>query len=149
MSRFKSPSEDCISWPFSSATTRQWPQSILSTPIINLSHPLTSHSPLSIFCSWYMSLNIPVNKVTTCVQQGPFHVVHNLPKQTSTILPLSLCRSRDSAVGIATVYGLDDRGVGIRVPVGSRIFSTLRRPDRFWGPLSLLSNGYRGLFPRG
>jgi hypothetical protein len=28
-------------------------------------------------------------------------------------------RSRDSAVGIATGYGLDDRGVGDRVPVGS------------------------------
>jgi hypothetical protein len=27
--------------------------------------------------------------------------------------------SRDSAVGIATGYGLDDRGVGVRVPVGS------------------------------
>jgi hypothetical protein len=26
-----------------------------------------------------------------------------------------------SAVGIATGYGLDDRGVGVRVPVGSRI----------------------------
>jgi hypothetical protein len=31
-------------------------------------------------------------------------------------------RSRDSVVGIATGYGLDDRGVGIRVPVGARIF---------------------------
>jgi hypothetical protein len=29
--------------------------------------------------------------------------------------------SRDSVVGIATSYGLDDRGVGVRVPVGSRI----------------------------
>jgi hypothetical protein len=27
-------------------------------------------------------------------------------------------RSRDSLVGIATSYGLDDRGVGVRVPVG-------------------------------
>jgi hypothetical protein len=26
--------------------------------------------------------------------------------------------SRDSAVGIATGYGLDDRGVGVRFPVG-------------------------------
>jgi hypothetical protein len=26
--------------------------------------------------------------------------------------------SRDSVVGVATGYGLDDRGVGIRVPVG-------------------------------
>jgi hypothetical protein len=32
-------------------------------------------------------------------------------------------RSRDSAVGIATDYGLDDRGVGVRVVVGSGIFS--------------------------
>jgi hypothetical protein len=30
--------------------------------------------------------------------------------------------SRDSAVGIATSYGLDGWGVGVRVPVGSRIF---------------------------
>jgi hypothetical protein len=44
--------------------------------------------------------------------------------------------SRDIAVGIATGYGLDDRGVGIRVPVESRIFSSPRRPDRFWGPHS-------------
>jgi hypothetical protein len=29
-----------------------------------------------------------------------------------------MARSRDSAVGIATGYGLDDRGVGIRVPMG-------------------------------
>jgi hypothetical protein len=55
--------------------------------------------------------------------------------------------SRDSSVGIATGYGLDDRGVGVRVPVGLRIFSP-RRPDRLWGPPSLLSKGYRGLIPR-
>jgi hypothetical protein len=36
--------------------------------------------------------------------------------------------SRGSLVGIATDYGLGDRGVGIRVPVGSRIFSTSSRP---------------------
>jgi hypothetical protein len=33
-------------------------------------------------------------------------------------------RSRDSVVGIATGYGLDDRGVGVRVLVGSE-FSLL------------------------
>jgi hypothetical protein len=33
-----------------------------------------------------------------------------------------------SVVGIVTGYGLDDRGVGVRVPVGSRIFSTSSRP---------------------
>jgi hypothetical protein len=43
-------------------------------------------------------------------------------------------RSRDSVVGIATGSELDDRWVGVRVPVGSRIFSSPRRPDRLWGP---------------
>jgi hypothetical protein len=42
----------------------------------------------------------------------------------------SLCGSRDSVVGIATTYRLDDRGVGVRVPVESRIFSSPDRPDR-------------------
>jgi hypothetical protein len=46
---------------------------------------------------------------------------------------LNHVRSRDSSVGIATAYGLDDREVGVRVPVGSWIFSSPRRPDRLWG----------------
>jgi hypothetical protein len=54
-------------------------------------------------------------------------------------------RIRDSVVGIATGYGLGNRGVGVRVPVGSRIFSTSSRlalgstqPPIQWvpGPLS-------------
>jgi hypothetical protein len=38
--------------------------------------------------------------------------------------------SRDIVVGIATSYGLYGRGVGVRVPVGSKIFSSPNRPDR-------------------
>jgi hypothetical protein len=55
--------------------------------------------------------------------------------------------SRDSAVGIATGYRLDDWEVGVRVPVGSRIFTSPCRPDWPWGPPNLLYNGYRELFP--
>jgi hypothetical protein len=51
--------------------------------------------------------------------------------------------SIQSAAGIAISYWLDDRGVGVRVSVGSKIFSSLRRPDRLWGPFSLLSDGYQ------
>jgi hypothetical protein len=41
--------------------------------------------------------------------------------------------SRGSPVSVATGYGLDDRGAGVRVPLGSRISSSPRRSDRFWG----------------
>jgi hypothetical protein len=50
---------------------------------------------------------------------------------------------RDSSVGIATVYGLDDPGSN---PGGGEIFRTC--PDRPWGPPSLLYNGHR-VFPGG
>jgi hypothetical protein len=40
---------------------------------------------------------------------------------------LSLIERRDSVVGIATGYGLGDGGVAVRVPVGSRLFSTSSR----------------------
>jgi hypothetical protein len=39
-----------------------------------------------------------------------------------------LIRSRDSAVGIVSGYGLQDREAEVLVPVGSRIFSTSSRP---------------------
>jgi hypothetical protein len=53
-----------------------------------------------------------------------------------------------SRAGIATTYGLDDRGVGVRVPVESRIFSSPDRPDRLWGLSNLLFSGYFGAFRR-
>jgi hypothetical protein len=55
----------------------------------------------------------------------------------ATILPFTIL-----AVGIATGYGLDDRRVGIRVSVGSRIFVSSYRSDWLWGPPSLLTNIY-------
>jgi hypothetical protein len=75
------------------------------------------------------------------------HLSNNRFKFFFSYVPMT--RRRGGVVGIANDYGLDNRGVGVRVPLGSRIFSSPYRPDRFWGPPSLLSNGYRGIFPRG
>jgi hypothetical protein len=54
---------------------------------------------------------------------------------------------RDGAVGIATTYGLDDRGVGVRVPVGSE-FSLLHivQTDSGVHP-TFYPMGTRGSFP--
>jgi len=38
---------------------------------------------------------------------------------------------------------------GSRLGTGWEFFSSLSRPDRFWGPSSPLSNGYRDFFPWG
>jgi hypothetical protein len=52
-------------------------------------------------------------------------------------------RSRNSSVGIATAGEELGRGRG------KIFFSSPQRPDRLWGPHSLLSNGHRGLLPPG
>jgi hypothetical protein len=56
------------------------------------------------------------------------------------------CRSQNSAIGIATGYGLNARRVRVRVPVGARFLSTPQRPDRLRGPRSHLYNGYQSSF---
>jgi hypothetical protein len=64
-----------------------------------------------------------------------------------TWVPL-LTRSRESAVGTATGNGLDVGGVGVQVPVGSRIlFSTASRPalEFIQPPVQRVP----GVFPRG
>jgi hypothetical protein len=62
-----------------------------------------------------------------------------LLKDVNIAIPLS----HGSAVGIMTGYVLDDRGIGVRVPVGSRILTSPYRPHRVCCSLNFLSNGYR------
>jgi hypothetical protein len=48
--------------------------------------------------------------------------MHSLQLNVEINAALALTRSRDSAVGIVTGYGQDERGVGVLVEVESRIF---------------------------
>jgi hypothetical protein len=48
---------------------------------------------------------------------------------------------------MATGCGLDDREVGVRVPLGSTIFSSPYRPDRFFGPPTYYPMGTAVLSP--
>jgi hypothetical protein len=48
-----------------------------------------------------------------------------------------------NVVGIATSYGLDDRGIGVGVPLKSRMFTSPYWTDLLWGSPKLLINGHR------
>jgi hypothetical protein len=65
------------------------------------------------------------------------------------IVPLTL-KSRDSSVGIATDYGLDDWMIGVRIPAGAGNFSLRHRVQTGSGahPASY-PMGTRGSFPGG
>ena len=71
-------------------------------------------------------------------------ILYILPPGNNLLCVLTQELGRDSSVGVATRYGLD--GSGIESRWGVEIFCT--RPDRPWGPPSLLHNGYR-VFPGG
>jgi hypothetical protein len=54
----------------------------------------------------------------------------------------TLCKNVcDRSAGRAVCLALEGRGSN---PEVARCFSSLQRPGQFWGPLSLLSNVYRG-----
>jgi hypothetical protein len=50
---------------------------------------------------------------------------------------------------MATAYGLDGRGIGVRVPVEAKFFLLHVVQTGSGAPPSLISIGYWGLFPGG
>jgi hypothetical protein len=112
---------------------------------------IVTSSPALLFCGY----------MTVCTGHPPQKKIHPFLSESQQTLKTDkltlfiiiyhtyrqLHRSWDSSVGIATGYGLDDRGVGVRVPEGSKIFSSPRRPDRLWDRGVTLTTHHK-LLPR-
>jgi hypothetical protein len=101
--------------------------------------PIISKSLRLIFASRNMgaaleqcevNLNSTVSNLVEIRSTGSRYIyrgmifLHGVIKITPTLAYTAYTVSRGGAVGTVTAYGLNDRGVGVRVPVGSK-FSLL------------------------
>jgi hypothetical protein len=102
--------------------------------------------------NYYAASDVNIDKTCNhrCRLTSPLVPMVHHPDSKELVFKMStpFYGGRASVVCIATGYGMDDWRIGVRMPVGSRIISSPCRPPRLWCPHSLLSNGYRGLFPR-
>jgi hypothetical protein len=84
------------------------------SPSATCNNIIITHARLSEnFCMKFCSSAVTAVKVVQC---------------ENTISAWNKWDQVAGVVSIATGYGLDDRGVGVRVPIRSRIFSTSSRP---------------------
>jgi hypothetical protein len=77
-----------------------------------------------LHASFFLGLSFEPEKVLP-KRRSTFNGLHGAISQRI----VQYIRRRGSVVGIVTGYGLDDQEVGVRVPVGSRIFSSPSHPD--------------------
>jgi hypothetical protein len=89
--------------------------------MIHFFHPSLFRTFSWVFCFHTFVIYVLLSKLKKRISQ-PFKTI------TEFIWLYMYLVSRDSVVGIATSYELDDRRVGVRVPVGPRIFSTSSKP---------------------
>jgi hypothetical protein len=82
-----------------------------------------------------------------CILQENWSFISLCLSYMTPFLCAFMRKSWDSAVCIATGYGLD--GLGSIPGRSNRFSSTPQRPHWLCSPPNLLSNGYRRLFPRG
>jgi hypothetical protein len=89
-----------------------------------------------VTASWFKMLRQKTLENMKCITHRPEQLWPSYSSETLVAYSFNLhaysdiVGSRDSVVAISTGYGLDDRRVGVRDPLGSRIFSSPCRPDR-------------------
>jgi hypothetical protein len=97
----------------------------------------TQHRYIALFYlipTWviYLRINCLMTSFYT-ISNFKYYRLHQFDSWKIIFIYNSICYnltwSRDSAVGIETSYGLNDQGVGVRVPVGSKIFTSPNPPD--------------------
>jgi hypothetical protein len=115
---------------------------------------LTFHMRFGVFVHWIWRLLtcgswcFVVWYIVTDVSEPPVGSIFRAPFSSEILIPIYHAKSWNSTVGIATGYGLDNQGVGVRVLLGARIL-LLPVIQTGCGAHSASYPVYWGLFPLG
>jgi hypothetical protein len=113
--------------PFTKGRERERERENVEGKLSNTNKSKKEHFISDLFCVWasfdsryLLALRSKYSSLTLCYQ--------------ITSVCVFLLKSRDSSVGIALGYGLDDRGSRVRFPAGARNFSLHHRLQNGSGP---------------